>query len=178
MSYFPLPSDDPIKWGSLKEEIEHSLQQNSIDSFRDLIKSIGNISDELKSFDYILERYKEADLVALFNSIKPFSLKLPELFSSNTIPRLARNKCSRIELTREQILCVLSHMCLCSVENTIKNMNWVNFEKWLIDGRTSANAYLQSLFEYFFQSFEMINSESGTEFMKQTVRFERRPLEL
>jgi poly(ADP-ribose) glycohydrolase len=179
MSFFPLPSYDENKWSLLKEEIEQSLHHNSIESVRNLIKSIGGISGELKSFDYILECYKETDLIPLFNSIKLFSLNLPTLFPSSTLPRLAKHKCNLIELTREQILCILCHMFLCSVEKTPKNMYWVNFEKWLVDGRVCANAYLTSLVEYFLQSFAVINAENeeNKSFMRQTVRFERRSLD-
>jgi poly(ADP-ribose) glycohydrolase len=176
MSFFPLPNYDQAKWDLIVEDLSQYLDRDTIESTASLIKSLGNVSGELKSFDFLLQIYKETDLITLFKSIKHFSLKLPELIPSGRIQRLTKTKCTLLSFTREQILCLLCHMFLCSVEKTVKNMYWVNFEKWHVDGRVCANAYIQSLIEYFVQSLEMLGSERGKEFMSQTVSFERRLL--
>ena len=174
MVFFPLPNYDLNKWELLREQIEET-KQNSIEQIKEFLISIGDLSGDLSpSFKYFLTVYDEKHLLELFSRVKEFSLRLTDLFPSGKILRLGKTT-AELKFTREQILCILCHMCLSSLSKTKHNMYWVNFDKWLLDGQVCACAYLHALFEYFSQSFELIDKKS--EFMKENVTFERRSLD-
>ena len=43
------------------------------------------------------------------------AVRLPQLFPEGSLPCLARQKATKVELTRLQVACLLSHMFLCSI---------------------------------------------------------------
>ena len=177
MSFYELFDYNSFKWLDIEEKISEA-KLNSLNDVKVLISILSGISVandvEFTTIDEICRKklFSELKIVSIFNDIAFYSLKLKTLFPSSKISRLNR-RCKQVEFTRSQILCLLSHMVLCTLDKTPKNFYWTTFENWLTDGRCCAIAYLETLLEYFRQSFEIINHGDSNEYMNEIVSFRR-----
>lgn len=162
MNTYQLFDYENVDWASLSSRLSEAEFQ-SVNDFRNFM------AFDLKTIDNLMTVFSETQLVDVFNKVKNFALKLPELFPSGKIPRLTAEH-TFIDFNRSQVLCILSHMFLCSLKKSHKNFYWTTFENWLIDGRTCATVYLHTLIEYFQQSFAYIENK---EFMNEFVTFKR-----
>jgi poly(ADP-ribose) glycohydrolase len=167
---------DSLEWS----EINHLLNETNLHTLNDiklLINNLGKLPDdiEFKTLDSLKNFYDEKEIINIFNNIKKYALNLPRLFSSGNIPKL-NNQNQLVELKRFEVLCLLSHMILCTLKKSTKNFYWVTFENWLTDGRCCAIEYLHTLLEYFRQTFQIDNLENN-EFMNEFLVFKRKSID-
>ena len=119
----------------------------------------------------------------LMPSVADFALKLPDLFPEGTIQCLERDKIAKLELTREQVACLLAHMFFCTilVDKDLARTHCghftgaraptgpVTFVHWLYrDGFGPTFVYLSSLLLYFEHA-----KDFSDEVLSEKVTFER-----
>lgn len=171
--YYQLFDYDSSKWFQIEETL-NEYKINSLNDIKSLIKNLGNFDEdiELKTLDAISDDfYSENELVEIFNEIRKYALNLPNEIPLGKIARLNQT-CLLVELTRSQVLCILCHMILCTLQKSQKNFYWVTFQNWLTHGRSCSIAYLHTLMKYFQQSFK--NEKCVLkEFRDEKIQFKR-----
>ena len=177
MNFYKLFDYESLEW----LEINELLNETNLTTLNDVKLFISNLAKlpddiEFKTLDALKQFYNENELASIFNKIRQYALRLPCLFPLGKITRLNETN-PRVDLKRFEILCLLCHMILCTLKKSKKNLYWVTFENWLTDGRSCAVTYLQTLIEYFRQTFSTQDIESD-EFMNETVIFKRNSSDL
>eukprot|EP01100_Stratorugosa_tubuloviscum_P011549 TRINITY_DN516_c1_g4_i4.p1 TRINITY_DN516_c1_g4~~TRINITY_DN516_c1_g4_i4.p1 ORF type:complete len:304 (+),score=64.38 TRINITY_DN516_c1_g4_i4:100-1011(+) len=135
-----LPNFNERKWDFIVQKLEQYKTITSIDELIEMICSFngGKVKKLplLKSFyeDFLDEQKKEYFLKELYVFLRKEVLKTNELFgessqqSENRIRILKFNNCDRIQLTKAQVVCILSNMFLCTTEK-LEEMNDCSFLK-------------------------------------------------
>lgn len=177
--HFLLPNSDPILWAKIQHDL-NSATLNSLEDVKSLIlkcqKQVGsNLENRALSFDSLdhlaTHVYTENELVEILGKVAKNAAKLDQIMPSGKLPRLCPQT-PKINLDREQTMCILSNMLFCTIRKSIQNPYWVTFANWLGDGRTCALVYLRTLIEFFRQSFETNRSDQS-----DMITFERRQLD-
>ena len=169
MSFYQLFAYDQVHWTNFSTRL-NDAEFDSLDDFRKFMSDEMSVGDQ-KTVDALVDHFGESVLTKVFNDVRKFALKLPDLVPTGKIQRLTLEH-PLVEFTRSQVIGILCHMCLCSLKKSHKNVYWVTFENWLTDGRTCAIVYLRTLIEYFMQTFAAIANKND-EFMKEIVSFSR-----
>ncbi|CAF0867160.1 unnamed protein product [Brachionus calyciflorus] len=178
MQYYSLCNLDENKW----EQVTEILNQFQVKNLTDFVSLISNFipieSNNKQEIEntlfYLIDNYSEKDLIDTIKNIVNYALKLSELIPSGRLPRLDRNN-RLIELNRSQILCILCHMFLCTLNKDKRNLYWVNFDLWFNESTKCTRAYLHALIEYFREAFELL--EKNPNYMSQCIKFEKRILD-
>lgn len=170
MSYYHLCNYDERQW----EQKKSILEAFTANKLQDLIELLSNFTHietcELnRSLIYLKNFNDEPILVNLINQIVQYALKLSDLIPSGKIERMTRSN-PKLEFNRKQILCILCHMFLCTLKKDKNTVYWVNFDIWFNMSTKCSISYLESLIEYFRESFNLIS----TDYMNEIVKFEKK----
>lgn len=180
-SFFNLPNSDQTRWSSIKLDFT-TTRLTSLEDVKHLISKCARESETqlggFESLDHLANHVymnEQHELISLIDLVVKKAAKLDIVFPDGKLPRLSRQT-SKIELSREQILCILANMFLCTIKKSAKNPYWVTFANWIADGRTCALVYLRTLIEFFKQSLMLsCNKEENTD--HGNLIFERRHLD-
>lgn len=170
MKYYLLPNYYD-SWILVFETLS-KVSISKIDDYKKLFNDLG-VDSELNTIDNLIEtkKFNEYDLCQIINEIIKCALELPNYFQTGKIERLSQGG-QTLHFTRAQVLCLLSNMFLCNMKKSKENLYWVNFDIWLGDGRPCAVCYLQTLLEYFRQSFFDLTCLSES-FRQEIIEFKR-----
>ncbi|RNA44654.1 poly(ADP-ribose) glycohydrolase-like [Brachionus plicatilis] len=169
MKFYRLCNYDDQEWDRKKSALQ-AFSANKLQDLSQLLSEFTQIDpNEINNSLLYLKNFNdEQTLVNLINEIVKYALKIPDLIPSGKIQRLTRAS-PKIEFKRKQILCIICHMFLCTLEKDKNTLYWVTFDIWLNFSTKCTNSYLQTLIEYFRESFNLINDN---DYMNETIRLE------
>lgn len=170
MSYYSLYNHDKEQW-ELKKSVLEAFKASKLEDLIELLSKFTHIeaSELNRSLIYLKNFIDEPTLVNLINQIVQYALKLSDLIPDGKIERMTRLN-PKLEFNRKQILCILCHMFLCTLEKDVNTLYWVNFEIWFNLSTKCTVSYMTSLIEYFRESFNLIS----TDYMDEIVKFEKK----
>jgi len=169
----PLPhsKEAPYKgnyWGIIEKDLNHLAKNPSLDSLVQVIMKYVNRSENMSNMKVKLQQLEavfseDSQFINLIPTICSCALKLPEIFPEKHLQLLRRGEEKRIELTREQVSCLLANMFFCTIQpcsHLVKQFRGhfvgnraptgpLTFIRWLSTQSGPTSTYLHSLLNYF-----------------------------
>ena len=128
----------------------------SLSAFLSLLDSIavelrGTSPPDYDTLRAVLTTYEDPFLSS-WPSIARLALSMPRLFPTHQLPVLAQGNVSRVELSREQVACLVAHQFLGTMQAPAWQEGFQNFDIWFQGEQPHERApgiYLAAVLEYF-----------------------------
>jgi poly(ADP-ribose) glycohydrolase len=116
--------------------VEESLRglSHRVDSFRDLEKAIKKYNFHLRNSNFDVMHQLSDEYKNLIPSIIKLALDLPSKFERRKIPLLLQRQNHTIELSKNEISCLLANAFLCTYTKQMELFPSINFNKLFVSG--------------------------------------------